>query len=123
LKILITILILFFSATVASAESHKVVPNQFIGEWHANLKYCGTDLSDSRLIISPNKIRFFESVGPVLAVVTQGKSTVIIVMELSGEGETWLSSKHFSLSADQSTLTDTTDDLNFVRYRCKNTKK
>jgi tRNA-binding EMAP/Myf-like protein len=114
---------LFFSTALVGAERHKAMPSQFVGEWSTDLKYCGTDLSDSRLIISANKIRFYESEGPILAVITQGKSTAAIIMELSGEGETWLSSKHFSLSTDQSKLTDTTDDLNFVRYRCKNANK
>jgi hypothetical protein len=123
LKNILVVLMLFFSGTIASAELQKVMPSQFVGEWNTELKYCGTDGSDSRLIISPGKIQFYESVGPILAIVTQGKSTVVMIAELSGEGETWLSSSHFSLSADKSKLTDTTNDLNFVRYRCKKTKK
>jgi hypothetical protein len=38
LKILITILMLFFSAALAGAERHKLMPSQFVGEWGTDLK-------------------------------------------------------------------------------------
>ena len=107
------------SAPAAAAESQKAVPTRFHGEWNADLEHCGTGLNDTRLRISADRIRFYESGGPVRAVVTQGEFDLAIISELSGEGQVWLSYRHFRLSADHTYLIDVTDDeTGMIRYRC-----
>jgi hypothetical protein len=84
-----------------AAESQPSVPARFQGEWISNLKHCGTTLDESRLTIGAERIRFHESGGAIKAVVTQGDSDLALIVELSGEGETWLAYNHFRLSGDQ----------------------
>lgn len=107
------------SGSATSAEQQEAVPPRFQGEWNVNLEHCGSGLNDSRLRISSDRIRFYESGGPVLAVVTQGEFDLALIAELSGEGQAWLSYRHFRLSADHTYLRDVTNtDSSIVRYRC-----
>jgi len=116
---LVLLSLLLSAGSVSAAEQQREIPARFLGEWNANLKNCGTDLNDSRLRITADRIRFYESGGPVRAVVTQGEFDLALIAELSGEGSAWLSYKHFRLSADHTHLTDVTDnDSGLVRYRC-----
>ncbi len=119
----LALFMLFCACAATAAERQDVVPSPFQGEWNANLEHCGTDLNDSPLKLSVDRIRFYESGGPIRAVVTQGELEVALIAELSGEGETWLSYWHFRLSADHTDLTDVTDDSEFVRYRCPRSSK
>jgi hypothetical protein len=108
----------FGVGVVAAAERQETVPARFLGEWNADLKQCGTDRHDSRLKLEADQIHFHESGGPLRAVVTQGELELALIIEMSGEGETWLACKRFRLSADHARLIDVTDDSEFVRYRC-----
>jgi hypothetical protein len=96
----------------------SLCPGRFQGKWNSNLKDCGTNLNDSQLTISAERIRFHENGGSIKAVVTQGEFDLALITELSGEGETWLAYDHFRLSDDQKSLTDVTDGSKLVRYRC-----
>jgi hypothetical protein len=117
LALLSLALLLASSAGAATAaEQHPSVPARFQGEWTSNLKDCGTNVNDSQLTISAERIRFHENGGSIKAVVTQGEFDLALITELSGEGETWLA--HFRLSDDQKSLTDVTDGSKLVRYRC-----
>ena len=112
------------SVPAAAAELHKAVPARFLGEWNSEVEHCGTGLNDSRLRISTNRIRFYESGGPIRAVVTQGEFDLAVIAELSGEGQVWLSYRHFRLSADHTYLIDVTDDeTGMIRYRCPTASK
>ena len=105
-------------AAATGAERWETVPARFLGEWNSSLKQCGTDRNDSRLRLDADRIRFHESGGPIRAVVTQGELELALIVELSGEGETWLACNRFRLSADHEQLIDVTGDAEFVRYRC-----
>ncbi len=118
----LALFMLFCVCAATAAERQHAVPSSFQGEWNANLEHCGTDPNDS-LRVSADSIRFYESGGPIRAVVTQGAFEMALIAELSGEGETWLSYQHFRLSADHTYLTDVTDDSEFVRYRCPRSSK
>jgi len=108
-----------FAGSATAAEQQKKVPARFVGEWNANLEHCGTALNDSRLRISTDRIRLYESGGPIRAVVTQGEFDLALIAELSGEGEVWLLFRQYRLSADGDYLTDVTDaGSDLVRYRC-----
>ncbi|PZV16005.1 MAG: hypothetical protein DCF20_09635 [Pseudanabaena sp.] len=118
------LILIFIPMSVAAAEQQKSVPVQFQGEWNSNLKHCGTNLNDSRLILSAAHIQFYESNGPIKAIVTEGQFELALISKLSGEGGNWLSYRQYRLSADRSKLTDVTNENSkFVRYRCpKNSK-
>jgi hypothetical protein len=113
------LVLVLVAGSATAAEQQREIPARFMGEWNSSLKHCGTDISDSRLRISSDHIRFYESGGPVRAVVTQGEFDLALITELSGEGSVWLAYTHFRLSADHTYLTDVTDkDSGLVRYRC-----
>ena len=112
-----TVALTFVTGSVTAAEQQQSIPARFHGEWNI-LEYCGTN-SDSQLRISANRIDFYESGGPVRAVVTQGEFDLALIAELSGEGETWLSYSFFRLSEDGSSLTAISRGRpDFVRNRC-----
>jgi len=108
------------SAISTSATSHEhspQIPSQFQGRWSEN---CEDDESTSNLVIEPSYIYYYESSGPIRAVVKQGEFEVALISELSGEGEVWLSFTKFRLTGGNANLIDVTDDeQHFVRYRCR----
>ena len=118
IRLLLLALMLAPISTLAT-DRQDTVPARFQGEWNVDLEHCGTGLNDSRLRINADRIRFYESGGPIRAVVTQGEFDLAIIAELSGEGQVWLSYKHFRLSSDHTYLLDVTDpDSEMIRYRC-----
>ena len=117
-EILLALAIAGAAGTVARAETERQVPAQFQGEWNTQLLDCGGFRNDSRLEIGADRVAFHESSGPILAVVPRGEQEIALIAELSGEGETWLSFKHFRLSGDRAQLVDITDGSEFARQRC-----
>jgi hypothetical protein len=94
------------------------MPAGFQGEWNENLEH-GTGLNDSRLRITATTIRFYESGGPVKAVVRRGSFEIMLITELSGEGQSWLAAHRLILSSDGSYLTAPSEEgRDLVRYRC-----
>lgn len=111
--------LLLLSTTVTAAEVVKSVPDQFIGKWNASLDDCGTDRNDSAIEIKRNEILFHESDGPIKAMVTDGRHEIAMIVELSGEGQTWLTTAQFKLSAGEDKLISTQlPEKEFMRYRC-----
>jgi hypothetical protein len=113
-------LFLFLTSTsVTAADVLDGVPAQFSGEWNSVIAHCGTANNDSALRIERSHIYFWESDGPVLAVVAQGEYEIVLIVELSGEGQTWLSTAHFKLSpAKDKLIYASTPGEDHVRYRC-----
>jgi hypothetical protein len=115
----------FLASSIASAaEQVPTIPAQFVGEWNAKLADCGSSKNDSDLRITPQSITYYESTGPVKAVVSNGKDEVATIVQLSGEGETWLATDDFKLSADGTKLesgAQAGDSL--TRYRCPKHRK
>lgn len=106
---------------VTQQNPMQTVPTQFRGEWYANFSQCGTGLDDSALTINARAISFYESGGPILAVITRGRTLTIIAQLKSGEDgfTTWDSTREFELSLDQSILTDITNPTAILgRWRC-----
>ena len=114
----IATLALVFDATSAAANS--AVPAQFVGYWAGSPELCGSDSDDLILHISEKHISYWESNGPIRAVVTRGSNEIALIAELSGEGETWLATASFTLSTDGRRLLDSTTvpGQTVVRYRC-----
>ncbi|KAI9135452.1 hypothetical protein ON05_004600 [Acaryochloris sp. CCMEE 5410] len=104
--------------TLAEVKQYEDVPQVFQGVWQADLEQCSSQASETRLEIGSQQIQFYESQGPIKEVVSDGKTTLKVKVELSGEGETWLTEREFQLSEDQNTLTAIDGNNALVRYRC-----
>lgn len=103
----------------ATPARQAAIPAQFQGEWNENLEHCGTGINHARFRIGPDWIRFYESGGPVRAVVTEGELEVAVIARLSGEGMSYLSALHFRLSPDQARLEQLgIGGASVVRHRC-----
>ena len=119
----------FFIATLllplpSLADDDMVaVPDRFVGHWAGSLDSCGSDADDLILRIAPHHIAYWESAGPIKAVVVRGDTEIALISELSGEGETWLSTAKFTLSQDGRQLIDNTTvpGQELVRYKCSGT--
>lgn len=97
----------------------KTVPAAFRGEWNERLEDCGTGNNESRLRIGAREVRFYESGGQVRGAFLNGPYEIIIVLDMSGEGQTWLASHQFTLASDGSHLSSRSEDGSlFTRYRC-----
>ncbi|WP_150132038.1 hypothetical protein [Dokdonella koreensis] len=99
------------------------VPDRFIGQWAGSPDSCGSNADDMILRIAPGHIAYWESEGPIKAVVIHGEIEIALIAELSGEGETWLSTANFTLSQDGRQLIDNTSvpGKELVRYKCSRT--
>ncbi|KRA66960.1 hypothetical protein ASD89_01630 [Caulobacter sp. Root656] len=106
------------AATPAAADG-PLIPAEFRGEWNSKTEDCGTANNDSRLVISADKIEFYESTGTVRAAFMRGPFEALIVADMTGEGATWLDSYKFILAGDGHYIsTPSLDGTRFVRYRC-----
>ena len=95
------------------------IPERFRGEWNQNLAWCGTGIGHARFRLDADRIRFYESGGPVLAVVTRGTSDLAVIADMAGEGNQWLGLMQFRLSADGACLTEVNAAYDApVRCRC-----
>jgi len=112
------ILIALIQASAYASDVASQMPREFLGTWDESLIACRKTFSEMRLKIMENEIRFYESGGPLKAIVTRGSKEVAVIAELSGEGDTWLAPLHFSLSKDYRALSDLRFDKPVVRYRC-----
>ncbi len=119
---LLSILIPVIALTSCAATRQSVeqtVPERFRGEWNSERADCGVRENDSTLTISANQMDLYESSGPVLGVFSNDPREVLIVANISGEGETSISTFRFSVSADGNRLTYFNEvEPPFERYRC-----
>jgi hypothetical protein len=97
------------------AAQRVAAPQPFQGEWNADLLACGGGANASRLVIRAERVRFYESSGPILEVAA-GPNEATFKVALNGEGETTERTYRFRLSPDGQTLTDL--DAGFARRRC-----
>jgi hypothetical protein len=118
-KVLALTTLLLSACAQSPVSGEATVPEQFRGEWNADVSACGTDLSDTRLEIQANSISFWESSGPLTEIEQPDASELTATAELSGEGEVWTERLHFRLSPDGRTLTDLRSGASgFSRRRC-----
>ena len=103
----------------ASSNGDVDVPARFVGNWAGSRASCGSDADDLVLRLTSRHITYWESGGPIRAVIVRGDE-IALIAELSGEGETWLSAIKFELSPDGRMLVDriSMPGKEVVRYRC-----
>jgi hypothetical protein len=123
LIMLFVLALILQSQTVAAAPLFEL-PREYWGEYNEMLKDCGTGNNDSRLRISWNTIRFFESTGELTELLRQPDGSIVVVAKHSGEGQTWQSIYQLRLSDDRQVLTvihpqtSDSDQLSTGRKRC-----
>lgn len=106
-------------AAAQSPDDERIIPEKFHGEWNTTLTDCGTANNDSRLTISATDMQFYESGGAVRGAFMHGPYEILIVLDMSGEGSSWMTSFKWTISSDGSYLSDrSVDGSLFVRYRC-----
>ena len=76
------------------------IPTGFRGRWDASRDACARPASEMRLVVSANSLRFYESVGQVLAVRPQDEEAVAIDLRTTGEGETRTETRTLSMTSD-----------------------
>ena len=94
------------------------IPVQFQGTWDFREGGCSMRYGEGRLSLEPDYVRYYESSGPVMEVVTQGDSRITIYSELFGEGSYYTGITTFELSEDGLSLTNVTTDNPLVWSRC-----
>jgi len=114
------LVVLLLALPVASAAGALRMPDRFLGHWAGTAASCESDADDLALHIEPERITYWESRGPIKAVVVRGDDEVALIAELSDEGETWLSTAGFVLSDNGRQLRSTNgySAEPVVRYRC-----
>ena len=119
MQYIIAIALLVTPLSLTAGEAEPMVPDRFIGTWAGSNSSCGSDSDDLRLHIGSRRIVYWESEGPILAVVVRGRE-IALIAELSGEGHTWLATAKFTISAHGGMLVDRTSGpgKQVVRYRC-----
>ncbi|HEX2166449.1 MAG TPA: hypothetical protein VHG09_04350 [Longimicrobiales bacterium] len=105
------------SADDPGADVAASIPSRFHGEWNAELAACGTGSSVTRLRISADQLRFYESTASVREVDIQSERVITVTAEYEGEGDTWQDERRLSLSEDGNSLT-VSNGSELVRYRC-----
>lgn len=101
-----------------AAARADAIPPRFHGEWNRVLSDCGTGRNDSRLTLSADRVRFYESSGQVTSVTRYGADEIGITVEMAGEGERWTAQYRFRLSPDGRSFIDVGNDAGPTRYRC-----
>ena len=86
--------------TKAFALSENLIPARFRGAWDYVEGTCAPE-SDMRMEISGKEILFYESIGMVTEVTSEGDD-VIVTLAMEGEGDTWEEKTRLSLAGEGS---------------------
>lgn len=107
---------LIASATTA-AELRDVIPEHFRGTWAGSWMHC-TFGGESTLTIGERTADFYESRGRVLSIAAEGDNQLALLIEATGEGQTWLVAIKFIVSDDHQTLSHSVGSERIERTRC-----
>ncbi|MDH5821703.1 hypothetical protein QFW77_01665 [Luteimonas sp. RD2P54] len=120
MKRIVAIAALLLPLQLSAGHPAATVPDRFVGRWAGSPGACDAHIDDLILRIAHHRIAYWESEGPIEAVVVRGDE-IALISELSGEGETWLATAKFTLSADGDRLIDRTSapGRELVRHRCE----
>ena len=105
-------------ASLSAKSASLKLPDSFIGEWNDDPTACGTGTSDSRLVVGPTRISFYESDARVLSTQVNNSREIKVWTSSSGEGSTWKSDMTLVLSPSGQELTVVSGDDSVTRSRC-----
>lgn len=100
----------------AYGDGSGPIPSRYIGHWSGSVDSCESERDDLTLVIGSDKFSYWESQGIVKAAVVGRGGELAVILEMNGEGETWLSAAVLKISPDGKRLIDSDKEL--VRYRC-----
>lgn len=110
-------------ATPAAVQTAQAIPQQFVGVWDFVDGTCDP-ASDLRIDIRPTEIEFYELFGAVTSVKVENAQSIVVSLDMTGEGESWQITNRFVLSQGDTILTpvETESDPEFQpmpRKRCQ----
>ena len=79
--------------------AEATIPARFHGRWDSSREACARTSSEMRLVVAASSLRFYESVGQVIAVRSAGDS-VAVDLRTTGEGETRTETRALRLDGD-----------------------
>lgn len=94
------------------------IPENFHGEFRSSPSACGTDADDSVLVVSGDRLSFWENLATPQSIVLKGPNELRVSLLNEGEGETWNTEVSMALSQNGSVLTIRENDFSFDRVRC-----
>ncbi|MGC6399140.1 hypothetical protein ACNI3Q_01000 [Sphingomonas sp. FW199] len=101
------------AATALSPE----IPDAFQGRWDSDARACAQDVSEMRLTIAADGLRFYESVAKVDAVGQPDPDRIEVDAAVEAEGMT--QGRHFTLELrGDNRLATTIDGATAIRVRC-----
>lgn len=102
-------------APVDTPPGATTIPDRFRGTWAADAAACNAPGHESHLRVSADGVAFHESRGTLRSAREDG-DTLVAVLMLTGEGNSWESTRRFTLSSDGTRLHDA--DSGMTRVRC-----
>jgi hypothetical protein len=100
--------VLLLVGAASAAETRGTIPEQFHGVWAGSESDCALGFPESILTIGAKQVDFYASRSRVLSIAVDGEMELAVLLEASGEGESWLATWQFRLSPDGKELTDMT---------------
>jgi hypothetical protein len=116
------ILCLSASGQVWGTDRVVFIPRPFTGEWDAVVAACASREGDGHLTISARNVSLYESGGAVRSVRVQGPRGILVVADMSGEGERWVEPLELQLSKDSNSLSLVMQGQRLVYHRCAVTR-
>ena len=92
------------------------IPARFHGRWDSSRETCARTTSEMRLVVAPTNMRFYESVGQVVAVRSAG-DTVTVDLRTTGEGESRTETRALRLDGDGRLVVES-GGTSATRVRC-----
>lgn len=92
-------------ADTAATVQVSTIPAAFQGVWGYGANACDDVASELKLEIRPTEIEFYESLGTVTSVEVENPQSIVVALDMSGEGETWELTNRFVLSENGTVLT------------------
>lgn len=93
-----------------------IIPARFHGRWDSSREACTRASSEMRLVVTGTGLRFYESVGQVIAVRSAGDA-VAVDLRTSGEGETRNETRALRFD-DEDRLVVQSGGISATRVRC-----
>lgn len=104
-------------AEIPTAEPLPAIPERFQGTYDRNAVACGADTGEMRLVVEPQRMQFYESVGRVTRVMPRDDGAIDVDVVSTGEGVT--EQRQYRLSmAEGGRLTVVASGAESTRVRC-----
>jgi hypothetical protein len=121
----VRIAIIAFAALLASSGHAQAdgitVPERWRGLYAEDLGDCEARENFTTMDLIADRVTFYEHGGFIRATFDRGPFEILMVVDMAGEGQTWLSTLHFTASPDFSYIQaagGSEDEAKLTLYRC-----